>query len=308
MARAGCRATSAHETGGHGGEPWVAAAHGRRGCLSGVVHVPENKSGFGDNHGRLDTQAPGEYFSVMELRGKVAVITGASRGIGAGLAREFAARGMKLGLCARGACEVPAGAEGFTARVDVAEEHQVSAFAEEAARHLGTIDLWINNAGVLEPIGPLRQVTAEAFMHSLRVNVMGVVHGSQAYIDHVRASHAQGVLMNISSGAAWKGYPGWAAYCAGKAAVERISETIQLEEEAHMRVYAVAPGVVDTAMQELIRACTPEQFPYVERFREMKAKNAFNTIPHVAEHLLRMAFDPAARPEAVTAQVPSQHG
>lgn len=244
----------------------------------------------------------------MDLRGKVAVITGASRGLGAGLAREFADHGMKLALCARTPCELPAGAEGITERVDVTDDHAVYRFAERAGERLGAIDLWINNAGVLAPIAPLRQISAEAFLDHLRINVMGVVHGCQAYIDHVRERDGQGVLINISSGGAWKGYAGWSPYCASKAAVERISESIQEEEREHLRVYALAPGVVDTDMQALIRSCTPEQFPQVEQYRALKTNNTFNTIPHVARHLLHFAFDPASRPDSVTVQVPREHG
>lgn len=243
----------------------------------------------------------------MELRGKVVAITGASRGIGAGLAEAFAARGIRLALCARTPCPLPAGADGVQMQVDVTDADAVQRFAAAAEERLGAIDLWINNAGVLEPMAPLRDISSQAFLDHLRINVMGVVHGCQAYIAHVRKrGTAQGVLMNISSGAAWQGYAGWAAYCAGKAAVDRISETIQLEEGDYLRVHAVAPGVVDTDMQALIRASTPDRFPEVERFRDMKARGAFNTIPYVAEHLLRYAFDPAARPERVTVQVPSE--
>src|SRR5690606_12043892 len=151
--------------------------------------------------------------------------------------------GIKLALCARSPCRLPAGAEGVTAEVDVADAGAVARFAALAEERLGTIDLWINNAGVLAPIAPLRDIAPEDFLDHLRINVMGVVHGSQAYIAHVRrrGGDPPGVLINISSGAAWQGYAGWAPYCASKAAVERISETIQLEESRFLRVYAVAP-------------------------------------------------------------------
>lgn len=246
----------------------------------------------------------------MDLRGKTAVITGASRGLGAGLAAELALRGMRLALCARSGCELPDGAAGLTARVDVADEPAVHAFAKQAEHELGVIDLWINNAGVLEPVAPLRDIAPSMFLEHLRINVMGVVHGCQAFIAHVRgharAAGSEGVLINISSGAAWSGYAGWGPYGAGKAAVERISETIQLEEADYLRVYAVAPGVIDTDMQALIRSLPEERFPSVERFRQMKAQGAFNSIPYVARQLLDIAFDPAARPEQVTVSLPPE--
>jgi benzil reductase ((S)-benzoin forming) len=245
----------------------------------------------------------------MDLHGKVVVITGASRGLGAGLAEELAARGMKLALCARGPSPLPRGADGFQMQVDVTDADAVHRFAAMAESRLGAIDLWINNAGVLEPIGPLREIEPAAFLDHLRINVMGVVHGSQAYIAHVRkrGGRPQGVLMNISSGAAWQAYAGWAPYCGSKAAVERISETIQLEEAEYLRVHSVAPGLIDTDMHALLRSCTPEQFPLAEVFRDIKARGAFNSIGFVAEHLLRYAFDPDARPAGVAVRVPSEH-
>lgn len=234
------------------------------------------------------------------------MITGASRGIGKGLAAEFAARGMRLALCARSSCALPPGADGIAAQIDVADAAAVSEFARDAERALGKLDLWINNAGVLEPVAPLRDISSESFLDHLRINVMGVVHGSQAFIRHLRASGHKGVLINISSGAAWRGYAGWAPYCASKAAVDRISETIQLEESESLRVHSVAPGVVDTYMQALVRSLTPDRFPLVDKFRELKAKEAFNSIPYVAEHLLRYAFDPHARPSEVIVRIPAE--
>ncbi len=244
----------------------------------------------------------------MDVRGKVAVITGASRGIGAGLAQSFAARGMKLALCARSECPVPAGADAFAAQVDVSQAEEVNRFAAQAAERFGAIDIWINNAGVLQPIVPLRELSGEALLDHMRVNVLGVLYGSQAYIAHVSgAGRAEpGVLVNISSGAAWHGYAGWGAYCAGKAAVDRLSEVFQLEEGDLLRVYSVAPGIVDTDMQAEIRASDPDTFPMVQRFIDLKAREVFNSSDFVAGHILGYAFDPEARPEQVTVRVPNE--
>jgi benzil reductase ((S)-benzoin forming) len=249
------------------------------------------------------------------LQGRTAVITGASRGIGAGLAREFAKQGMNLALCARGACPIPVGAEDrcLTQSVDVRDEDSVQAFADAAAARFGSIDLWINNAGVLEPIAPLRELEVAAFRTHLEINLIGVFLGTRAFVRMHRARAAQAgaaqdaCLINISSGAAWSGYAGWSAYCAGKAGLDRLTEAVQLEEaETGLRAYAAAPGVVDTAMQELIRSCSSEQFPMVDKFHEMKAAEAFNSISFVAQHVLGYAFDPDARPDAVCVRVPAE--
>jgi NAD(P)-dependent dehydrogenase (short-subunit alcohol dehydrogenase family) len=251
--------------------------------------------------------------ALPDLTGKVAVITGASRGIGAGLAQDFAGRGMRLGLCSRSAPVLPEGPAVLARQLDVGDGPAVHAFAEAVAARFGRIDLWINNAGVLDPVVPVRELSAEALEAHLRVNLTGVLHGTQAFLRHLGARGAAagepGVLLNISSGAAWHGYAGWGAYCAGKAALDRLTETVQLEEaERGLRAHAVAPGVVDTAMQERIRGCDREVFPMLDKFLEMKAEDSFNTPGFVAEQLLGISFDPARRPQETVVRLPAEKG
>jgi NAD(P)-dependent dehydrogenase (short-subunit alcohol dehydrogenase family) len=238
----------------------------------------------------------------------VAVITGASRGLGQGLAAEFAAQGLSLGLCSRSRPALPAGSKGIAESVDVGDARQVGAFARVVAEQFGRIDLWINNAGVLGPIAPLRDIEHEAFAHHLRINLLGVVHGTQAYVQILRErGWENGVLINISSGAAARAYAGWSAYCASKAGVERFTESVQLEEaDAGLRAYAVQPGVIDTAMQEQIRASSAADFPALDKFHAIKKQSAFNTPAFVARHLLAIAFESGARPEQVVVRLPSE--
>ncbi|MEZ5140767.1 MAG: SDR family oxidoreductase [Acidimicrobiales bacterium] len=114
------------------------------------------------------------------LRGKVAVITGASRGLGAGLAHRFAAHGLQLGLCARHEPDAPAGARALTGAVDVTDARTLDRFASAVASTLGPIDLWVNNAGVLDPMGPQRRHDP-AVDRALLVNVGGVASGAQLH-------------------------------------------------------------------------------------------------------------------------------
>jgi len=241
------------------------------------------------------------------VEGRVALITGASRGIGAGLAEEFEKAGMRLVLCSRSAPALAEGEQVLARRVDVRDEAAMEALVADAEARFGAIDLWINNAGVLDPIAPVRDVTLEDFREHIDVNLVGVFLGTRCYVRHVRRQGRGGVLVNLSSGAAWNAYEGWGAYCAGKAAVERLTEVVAKEEAAAgLRAYAVAPGVVDTAMQDLIRASDPADFPNLDYFLELKRSDGFNTMPFVAEHFLGIAFDPAQRPETVAVRVPSE--
>ena len=162
---------------------------------------------------------------------------------------------------------------------------------------------------MLGPVDPVRDADPGAFAENIAVNVMGVVHGTQAYLRHLHDRRSGGVLVNISSGAASKAYPGWGAYCAAKAAVERLTEVVAAEEAAHgVRAYAVAPGVVDTDMQATIRATPAERFPLVDRFVAIKEADALNRVDHVARYLLDLAFDPATRPAGWQLRVPDERG
>ena len=243
----------------------------------------------------------------------VAVVTGASRGIGAGLAVHFASRGLRLGLCGRNRPVPPPGADAVVAALDVADAQAVDRLADEVVARFGRIDLWINNAGVLDPIGPLADADPTTLDRHVATNVLGVMHGTAAFARHVRSRPGGGSLVNVSSGAARSPYRGWAAYCASKAAVEMLTEVVGLEEaDSGLVAYAVAPGVVDTDMQALIRS-TPEQaFPEVDRFLRLSEKGAFVTAEWVAACILERCLDPVTRwePEsgrgAVNFQVPDQ--
>ena len=125
------------------------------------------------------------------------VVTGASRGLGAGLTRAFAAAGHRVATCAR---HVPAVGD-LRMAVDVREADAVGGFLERAVAELGPVDLWVSNAGVLEPIAPVRDLDVEAFRTVLDVNLMGALHCTKAYLEH-RRRLGSGCLVTISSGAA----------------------------------------------------------------------------------------------------------
>lgn len=239
--------------------------------------------------------------------GRVAVITGASRGLGAGMAEHFAGEGVRLGLCSRGAPALADSEAVLGAQLDVSDGAAVEAFAQAVIARFGRIDLWINNAGILDPIAPLRDIGSAQFARQLTVNVLGVVHGTQSFVRHVRGRQGGGVLVNISSGAARKPYSGWSAYCATKAAVDRLTECVAIEEaDAGLRAHAVAPGVIDTDMQRAIRATSEERFPLRDKFVQMKRDESFSSPAWVARHLLDLAFGPDPGRWAVLERLPAE--
>lgn len=243
---------------------------------------------------------------MTDSKTKTVVITGASRGIGAGIAAECLERGYHLAICARTKPTIGEGnAQVLASSVDVTDGSAVQAFCDAAVERFGRIDLWINNAGVLGPIGPLRTCESADVEEHLAINVMGVFHGTKSFANHVRSREGEGVLVNISSGASSSAYEGWGAYCTGKAGVDMLTEVVALEEKGSgLRAHAIAPGIIDTDMQSMIRACTAEQFPMVAKFHELKADDAFSSASFVAKSLLDIAFVPAEFPDEVCLRLP----
>lgn len=239
--------------------------------------------------------------------GPVAVVTGASRGLGAGLAAALAGSGWRLGLCARSSPPEPGGTEAVARPVDVTDADALAAFTGEVVARFGRIDLWVNNAGVLDPVGSLAVADPDALRTHVDTNVVGVLLGSRAFARHVRGRPGGGVLVNVSSGAGSRPVEGWAAYCASKAAVDMLTEVVALEERSHgLRAYAVAPGVIDTDMQAQLRATPASVFPSVDRFVRLHEEGAFNSPGWVAAYLLALVADPERAAGAVVLRVPDE--
>lgn len=212
---------------------------------------------------------------------------------------------MNIAVCARSAPQLDASDAILSMAADVSDAEAVQQFADKSVERFGKIDLWINNAGLLEPVAPLRNCSSDEVQKHINVNIMGVFHGTKAFINHVRSREGEGVLINISSGASTSAYAGWGAYCAGKAAVDMLTEVAHIEEEeSGLRAYSVAPGIIDTDMQELIRSKSAEDFPLVEKFHDLKRDDAFSSLSFVAKSILQLAFDPEHRPDSVCTRLP----
>lgn len=193
------------------------------------------------------------------MQGKVVAITGASRGIGAAAARVFAGAGARVALLARSGDEIAQlaadiGPAALSLPCDVADAAAVSAALTKVARWGGSLDVLINNAGVIEPIARLAEVDPAAFGRSVDINLMGVLHGMQAAIPMMRVQGG-GTIINLSSGAAHNPVEGWAAYCAAKAGAAMLTRMGHLEEGPQgLRILGLSPGTVATEMQVKIRA------------------------------------------------------
>jgi NAD(P)-dependent dehydrogenase (short-subunit alcohol dehydrogenase family) len=193
------------------------------------------------------------------VQGRVVVITGASRGIGAAAVRAFAAAGAKVAALARSESQVAELAAELGPNVmalgcDVADWGSVHAAMGAVTSHFGRIDVLVNNAGVIDPIARLADADVTAWSQSIDVNLKGVFHGMKAVLPAMRAQ-GSGTIITASSGAATNPLEGWSAYCAGKAGALMLTRAAHLEEGAHgIRILGLSPGTVATDMQVKIKA------------------------------------------------------
>jgi 3-oxoacyl-[acyl-carrier protein] reductase len=196
------------------------------------------------------------------LSGKVAIITGASRGIGEAAAEALAAAGAAVMLTARDGART----EGVAARItaaggkaaavacDVADYAAVQALVGATAQRFGSPDILVNNAGVIDPIAALADSDPAAWAKNVQINLVGAYNVVRALLPGMKAAGG-GTIVNVSSGAALRPLEGWSAYCSGKAGMAMLTQAIKLEEAANgIRVFGFQPGTTDTDMQVLIRA------------------------------------------------------
>ncbi|MCV9934756.1 SDR family oxidoreductase [Boseaceae bacterium BT-24-1] len=184
---------------------------------------------------------------------KVVLITGASSGIGAGIARELAAAGAKLMLGARRTDRLDAlaeeiaakGGEVRTHRLDVTDRANVAAFAEAARDAFGRVDVIVNNAGIM-PLSLMASLKVNEWDQMVDVNIKGVLYGIAAVLPQMLA-RGSGHIINIASIGALAVSPTAAVYCATKYAVRAISDGLR-QEHAELRVTCIHPGVVESEL------------------------------------------------------------
>lgn len=194
----------------------------------------------------------------IDLTGKTALITGASRGIGEAASRILAGYGANVVLAARSAsdCERIAadiGDKALAVACDVARYSDVDAAVAKAVSRFGSLDILVNNAGLIDPIARIEDSDPDAWDQVVDVNLKGVYHGLRAAIP-VMKKQGGGVIINISSGAAVAALEGWSHYCATKAAVLSLTRNAHRESiDDNVRVVGLSPGTVATDMQRSIK-------------------------------------------------------
>jgi 3-oxoacyl-[acyl-carrier protein] reductase len=189
---------------------------------------------------------------MQNLQGKVALVTGASKGIGAGIARELASRGAAVAVNYAGSkanaeklvAEIKAvGGKAIAVQADLSNPDSIGPLVQKVARELGPIDTLVNNAGIYE-FSPIEGVTPEHFHKQFNVNVLGLLLTTQAALQHFNPKG--GSIINIGSVAS-SGLAAAAVYSGTKGAVDSISVSLSKElGPRKIRVNSLNPGMVET--------------------------------------------------------------
>jgi len=188
------------------------------------------------------------------LEGKVAVITGASRGLGKAISQLFAREGAKVVLSGRNINDIEQNAadlwserlEASACSCDVSDPRQIEDLARFAIQKYGGFDIWVNNAGIAGPYGASLDLSSDQFLTVLRTNMFGVYHGSMIAMRHF-LPRKSGKLINILGAGAKKPAPNQNAYGSSKAWIRVFTLALAQEyKNSDVGVYALQPGLMDT--------------------------------------------------------------
>ena len=235
----------------------------------------------------------------MRLDDKIALITGAAKGIGAGIAERFLEAGAAVAavdIDGKGvrALSVQLAPKGRILAIEgsVADEAQVRMAVEQTVARYGRLDVLVNNAGI-EVAGMFPDYTAEQWDLQLGVNLKGAFLFIKYAIPHMRARG--GAIVNISSVRAFVSYPGGAAHDASKAGLVGLTRSLALELGGRkIRVNAICPGYINTPMTEEWLAAMPDRDETIRRVLAVHPLGRIGTPRDVADAALFLASDAAS--------------
>ena len=211
------------------------------------------------------------------------IITGASKGLGEGIAKALLSTGNHLICISRTEseylktesakknikCDQILFDLSYTMDIDALMTKVFELMPVDTARSITLV----NNAGVIKPIGPLEDCDSDEIETHMKINFIAPMLLCKEFINNSKAYKCEKRIINISSGAAKNPYFGWSSYCSAKAGIDMLTKVIGTEQESSeypVKIMSIAPGIIETDMQTIIRSTSEEQFPLRQKFIELK--------------------------------------
>jgi len=220
------------------------------------------------------------------IKDELILITGGGSGIGAALALRMAVQGYQILITGRRKAILNKIQAKAPDKIQI-QASDISS-AKDRKKLLKYIEnqlplkYVIHNAAIIEPIKFLESFTENEFKNLMAINLEGPLFLTQGLIPYLQNAR----ILNVSSGAAHKPYAGWGAYCISKAALHMAYQVFVKEfENRNIHFGSIRPGVVDTAMQTMIRKAKPKEFPLVERFKNLKKEGQLRSPDTIARFI-----------------------
>jgi len=234
----------------------------------------------------------------MELDGKVAVITGGSRGIGKAVAEAFLKKGAKVAIAARKEKEIEAAVRELRqpgdvigVRADISDSKDVERLFAAAADEFGSVDILVNCAGIQEPIGGFNDANINDWVENIHVNLIGIAMCCKAALPGMIEKKA-GKIINFSGGGAGYSRPNFSAYAVSKAGVVRLTEILADElRDFNIQVNAVSPGMIETKMLNGILEAGPEKSGRDFEQVLQRAEKGFDSVENAADLVCWLASE-----------------
>ncbi|XP_053337227.1 3-oxoacyl-[acyl-carrier-protein] reductase FabG [Clarias gariepinus] len=244
--------------------------------------------------------AASDSFKVCSLKDKVALITGASSGIGAGTAHVFARLGAQLALNGRDMdnlskvareCEECGGKKPLLVPGDLTDEDTVKKTVEETIAHFGRLDVLVNSAGILA-MGTIETTDLAQYDKVMNVNVRSVYHVTHLCVPHL--IQTKGCIVNVSSVNGQRSFPGVLAYCMSKSAIDQFTRCVALElAPKQVRVNSVGPGVIITEVHKRAGLSEEQYQQFLEKCKVTHALGRPGEVEEVAQAIAFLASDAA---------------